>query len=696
MTRSICFVYFILSLFSAFSQRFHCACSELSSENYSAAKNQFEKIKHNQFLKNAGLARYFFVKKEFDVAYEKASAALHLWANESKTTKEKAAECQADSIRLEEIKRLSVYREFEKMVKYPTVDGWNHLINKFNTYINLKEARYYRDSLVFFGIFKTKRSDKIHEFIMQFPNSVFLNKALELFCEFQYNEEVPIETLENLEAFVEKFADNCKIDQAHYSIYSLFEKTKQVTELERYIVKYPNQSWVTHAWRTIYDLYVGDWNEDKIGAFRQEYPNYPFMDELTQDLTLINEELYPIERGGLYGYVNSKGKVVIPFLYDDAGFFKDGIAVVQQSEKYGAIDKRNQKVIPFEYETIYDFDEDLAIAGTASEYGLISKRGEIIIPFKYSEIKKISPVVFIFQDSMGYGFYNVKGMPLKKEVYEEITELPGGLFKCEVNSKVGILNAKLNEIVPIQFEEIEKLDDSLFMVKQFGKYGIYQGSEGMLVQPIHERLKILDASKRLMLVKKAKELQICKFNGSKHIALSFEYSPKLFELVSFHQNVTTFSQKGKFGSMDINGKIQLKPQFDEMGSTNILTPFKSNNQWGFLSQNLVQVSPRYDAFYTLNKLGFIVEKNGKQGVIDFTGKEIISVQYNSVKWVKEGYYILNANGFLGLADQFGTIIAPCDNKSIQVKGSDLFLLQNSNETRYFTPSKSLWIKAHDE
>ncbi|MFM7473715.1 MAG: WG repeat-containing protein, partial [Crocinitomicaceae bacterium] len=250
----------------------------------------------------------------------------------------------------------------------------------------------------------------------QFPNSYFINKAREFYCEFQYNEEVPVETLENLESFVEKHADNCKIDQVHFSIYSIFRKTQQIKELERYISKYPNQPWVTQAWRAIYELYVGEWDEDKISSFRSLYPNYPFMEELTRDLALLNEELYPIEKDGLYGYINAKGKVVIPFSYEDAGFFNNGIAVVQQNEKFGAINKRNQVIIPFHYETIYDFDQDVAIAGDSSFYGLISKTGEIVVSFKYTEIKKINPVVFVFQDSIGFGFYNVRGIPLKKEV----------------------------------------------------------------------------------------------------------------------------------------------------------------------------------------------------------------------------------------------------------------------------------------
>ena len=42
-----------------------------------------------------------------------------------------------------------------------------------------------------------------------------------------------------------------------------------------------------------------------------------------------------------YGYIDKTGKVVIPFIYWDAGFFEDGIAPVRSYQKgWGYIDMR--------------------------------------------------------------------------------------------------------------------------------------------------------------------------------------------------------------------------------------------------------------------------------------------------------------------------------------------------------------------
>ena len=57
------------------------------------------------------------------------------------------------------------------------------------------------------------------------------------------------------------------------------------------------------------------------------------------------------KQGNKYGYLNIKGKVVLPFVYDDAGDFNDSKkAMVKYKGKWGMIDNLGNTIIPFEYE----------------------------------------------------------------------------------------------------------------------------------------------------------------------------------------------------------------------------------------------------------------------------------------------------------------------------------------------------------
>ena len=97
------------------------------------------------------------------------------------------------------------------------------------------------------------------------------------------------------------------------------------------------------------------------------------------------EEAYPFSRksGGLalvmvnnkYGFIDTKGNMVIPAIYDDAGYFSDGLAYVKVNDKFGFIDTKGNMVIPAIYDYADDFFEGLTYVKVNDERGYIDKRG---------------------------------------------------------------------------------------------------------------------------------------------------------------------------------------------------------------------------------------------------------------------------------------------------------------------------------
>jgi len=120
----------------------------------------------------------------------------------------------------------------------------------------------------------------------------------------------------------------------------------------------------------------------------------------------VSEGMVAIKEGGLWGFVNLKGELIIAPKY--AGHtslqFKGGLAVVTAdtgiNRKYGAIDKTGKTVIPIVFDELADFSEGLALANkgkivkkgqyswqrdvvAAGKYGYINKTGKVVIPFEY-------------------------------------------------------------------------------------------------------------------------------------------------------------------------------------------------------------------------------------------------------------------------------------------------------------------------
>jgi hypothetical protein len=84
------------------------------------------------------------------------------------------------------------------------------------------------------------------------------------------------------------------------------------------------------------------------------------------------------------GFINRKGELVIPLMYDGLFNYQNGLAVAIIDGKYGYIDTKGKTVIPFIYERADSFDETLAAVKKIGKYGFINRKGTLVIPYKYS------------------------------------------------------------------------------------------------------------------------------------------------------------------------------------------------------------------------------------------------------------------------------------------------------------------------
>jgi S-adenosylmethionine synthetase len=81
----------------------------------------------------------------------------------------------------------------------------------------------------------------------------------------------------------------------------------------------------------------------------------PFIVNSSDKLILI-----PAKKGTTWGYVSPNSEKKIPFIYDVARVFSEGLATVKKEGKCGYIDKSEKVVIPLKYDDLEDFSEGLA------------------------------------------------------------------------------------------------------------------------------------------------------------------------------------------------------------------------------------------------------------------------------------------------------------------------------------------------
>lgn len=92
---------------------------------------------------------------------------------------------------------------------------------------------------------------------------------------------------------------------------------------------------------------------------------------------------------GLHGYINKRGRLVIPFRYKKAYGFVHGGALVSDSatDNYGIINKHGKAIIPMQYTSMDYFNRRCPMcvyAAGFSHWAFINRHGRRITPFMFS------------------------------------------------------------------------------------------------------------------------------------------------------------------------------------------------------------------------------------------------------------------------------------------------------------------------
>jgi len=103
---------------------------------------------------------------------------------------------------------------------------------------------------------------------------------------------------------------------------------------------------------------------------------------------IAREEKHPTVNWKIrrWGYIDKTGKVVIPYTFDNARTFSEGLAAVHDGFHWGFIDKSGKVVIPLRYQYVHGFHHSLAaVAVKDGQWGYIDHGGVMKIAAQFSE-----------------------------------------------------------------------------------------------------------------------------------------------------------------------------------------------------------------------------------------------------------------------------------------------------------------------
>ncbi|RKJ45814.1 WG repeat-containing protein [bacterium 1XD8-76] len=165
---------------------------------------------------------------------------------------------------------------------------------------------------------------------------------------------------------------------------------------------------------------------------------------------------------GLYGYMDQSGEVVIEPVYEDAGYFCGGLAVVMRGGFLGVIGRDGGEVLPLEYEDI-TLGDSCIIARKEGIFYFFDRGGREVSSGDWDKVweGRDGKDVFYLEKNGKEGLADKDGRIIWNPVYERLTAVPGKEFAIvqNGNGKYGVLDYDGQVRVPFLYSEIRCVRD---------------------------------------------------------------------------------------------------------------------------------------------------------------------------------------------------------------------------------------------
>lgn len=382
--------------------------------------------------------------------------------------------------------------------------------------------------------------------------------------------------------------------------------------------------------------------------------------------TEVDISLIPVESGEKWGYINQKGEYIINPQFNDAGFFRDGLArVVAPDGKIGYIDTKGNYIIMPKYKDGTHFYEGVAfVVEQGGKPTCIDKNGETKFVLNDAEFAiTYSCGLAAFINGNGVGWIDKSG------------------------------NIVINpQYFPLHIDQVSFMEDFCCVIDSSrNEWGVIDKTGKFVINPQFKRMGNFKEGKAWF------------YNGEQYgyVNTKGEYviNPQFEFCADFSEGLARFRQ-GKYGFIDENGKIAINPQFDANGGDfkNGYAKIKQGEKYGYIDkEGKIVINPQFDkASDFFGDIAF-VKSTDKWGIIDREGKYIVTPQFDYIKneieefgSVESDYYDLSAfenkffddnatwdyNNFLGITLQelidnetYGSEIKNIgDKKSVAWKG----------------------------
>ena len=367
-----------------------------------------------------------------------------------------------------------------------------------------------------------------------------------------------------------------------------------------------------------------------------------------QDITKFNEvDYYDVEGANLkHGLIDGCGKWVVEPKYDNIQEPSEGRFCVEKNYRRGFIDMDGNVIAEPQFCNAKNFREGLAavtVPGAdgkreSGQSGFIGLDGNWAIPPKFKSAGSFNNgVAIVSGDNWLDGLIDKNGEFILEPTFNEIHGFSEGLAIVELGKKFGFINLEGQIVVPVIYDGAKHFNNGLAKVCiQKGKkevYGIVNAA-GEEIIPVKYSWIGDVSDEGLIPVENTKgKYGFIDLNGKIVIKINLDAN------ISFNNGKAKVSSNGKIGLMRTDGSFIGGRLFDDLEEFNDgLARAKDNGLWGFVNEDCeFVIPPQFDEVDKFESDLTRAQVVGRWGWIDRKGDWVIEAQFDETSKFIDGF-----------------------------------------------------------
>lgn len=330
----------------------------------------------------------------------------------------------------------------------------------------------------------------------------------------------------------------------------------------------------------------------------------------------------------------------------------------QKQDKDTLLSPEGTVIVPPVYDEILTSGDGIIVKQNGA-YGLFSDTGICILAPIWKAIAVGSENILLIDKNGKFGFADFTGKIIIPPQYDYAEPFADGFAKVQKNGDFSFINQNGKLLIPWQKKEIETADGLYFTYRENGRSTVLDSEGKTILPPLYENM-VLFRNGSAPAMQADGLYGLIDTDGNE--LLPFAYR----ELRYIGNGVYLALKDGTQGYFDTAGNpigdFKWEPSNRGPWADSLLT-VELHEKFGFMNAKgtLVQ-SPIYDNFIpSLDGRGpIIVEKDGKYGLLDTDGSQILAptlvLDKNGISGFENGFATVRKNGWEGILDKRGNLV----------------------------------------